>query len=166
MNKRKYFFTIPALVISLLSISSLSAKDRTVRDAMNHNTLNNPFSFFDDFAKSSFFSGMTSTSGVNLYEEGNQLIVEANLPGLEADEIEVTYDQGALWIKGNKQSKTNDKDRNYYHQSQNAFSYALDIPTYVDETVDPIAEYKNGVMKVRFEKVEKEAPKKIKVIQK
>ncbi len=88
------------------------------------------------------------------------------MPGLRAEDIEVTYNRGSLWIKGKREESEGKDTRNYYHRCSNSYAYAVDIPSSVDETQSPLAEYENGVMKIRFQKSEKATPKRIEVMQK
>ena len=44
-------------------------------------------------------------SGLSVSEDENHVFVEAALPGLKADEIEMTFDKGILWIKAEKKEE-------------------------------------------------------------
>lgn len=159
---KKGLLFFPFLAITLLS--PLQAKEPSLKEILQERSLWNTFSLFDDFNRSSLITAAGNSSGMNLYEEDNQVVVEANLPGLKAEEIEVTYDRGSLWIKGKKEME--DKERNYFHRSSNAYAYVIDIPSSVDESLSPKAEYENGVMTIRFQKSEKAKPKRIEVTEK
>lgn len=114
-------------------------------------------SFFeeDDLA---FFNEKT---GLTLSEDEKNIYVEAALPGLDADDIEVSYDKGVLWIKGEKEKKEDSKK--YYQKASSAFSYRINIPGDADETKEIDAEYKDGVMKITFAKKNQSMPKKINI---
>jgi HSP20 family protein len=88
--------------------------------------------------------------------------VEASVPGVDPDKIEVSYDKGVLWIRG-QQEQEKGGDRKYYRKASSSFSYRMAIPGNVDENKDPEATYKNGIMKVTFNKVPEPQPKKIAV---
>jgi HSP20 family protein len=83
------------------------------------------------------------------------------MPGLEADDIEVTYHKGQLWLRGSKKEEEKDKKKKYYRYASSSFNYRLAVPGNIDEKVEPDAEYKNGVMKVTFKKMSEAQPKKI-----
>lgn len=102
-------------------------------------------------------------SGLGISEDKDFIIVEAALPGLSPEEIEVTFEKGVLWIKGEKKEEMEDKKRNYYRKASKSFSYHVDIPGEVDLSQDPVAEYKHGMMTVRFKKSEKHSARQIKV---
>ena len=85
------------------------------------------------------------------------------MPGLDSDDIEVTYHKGQLWLRGEKKEEVESKKKKYYRYSSNSFSYRLAVPGDIDEKSEPDAEYKNGVMKVTFKKLAEAQPKKIQV---
>jgi HSP20 family protein len=98
-----------------------------------------------------------------MYEDAGHVVVEANLPGVDPEAVDVTYDRGKLLIRAERESKKENQERNYYHKSMNSFAYNIEIPSNVDESKNPLAEYKNGLMTIKFEKSETSKPKKIKV---
>src|SRR2546423_15170289 len=76
---------------------------------------------------------------ISIYEEKNNLVVEAPLPGLKSENIEVNLNNGVLWIKGDKKEETSDKDKKFYQKSQSTFSYRIALPEQVDEKQEPKA---------------------------
>lgn len=100
-------------------------------------------------------------TGLTLSEDENSVYVEASLPGLKPEDIEVTFDKGVLSIKGEKEEKEEDKRKKYYRRASSTFSYRVALPTRVDESVTPDATYSNGIMKVCFPKSKEEKAKKI-----
>ncbi len=103
----------------------------------------------------------SSDSNISISEDKEHVYVEAQLPGLKTEDIEVTLDKGVLWIRGEKKEEEKDKNRKYYCRSSHSFSYRLGIPGEIDETVDPPAKFENGIMEITFSKAKKEGPKKI-----
>lgn len=107
---------------------------------------------------------MPSThSNLSISEDDKNVYVEAAVPGINPDNIEVTYQDGYVWIHGEVKEEEKDKKRKYYRQSAQSFSYRVAVPGDVDEDKDPVATYKNGVMTVAFEKSPVRQPKKIAV---
>ena len=106
-----------------------------------------PFSLDDegewDFAASDL-------SGLSVYEEGDAIYIEASLPGLSSDEVEVYQDHGYIVIEGKKQEET--KERKYYRKASRAFCYRLPVPSVAEKGADPEATYKDGLMKLKFKK--------------
>jgi HSP20 family protein len=103
------------------------------------------------------------SSGLTVSEDDNNVYVEAAVPGIDPDKIEVTYDKGVLWVRGNQEQKEEDKNKKFYRQASSSFSYRVAVPGNVDENAEPDAVCKNGVMKVVFKKVPETQPKKLNV---
>ena len=103
----------------------------------------------------------TTTSGLSVSEEEEKICVEAHLPGLKPEEIEVSCDNGILWIHGEKKEEQENKKKRYYRRAARSFSYQLQVPGDADEGKEPEATYKDGVVKVTFVKRKESKPKKI-----
>lgn len=113
---------------------------------------------FDDEDWSSFLP----SSGLSVSEDKDHVYVEAAVPGLEADKVDVTYDKGILWIRGGSQEEEKE-GKKYYRKASSAFSYRVAVPGEIDESKEPSAVCKNGIMKVSFQKKPEVSPKKISV---
>lgn len=90
----------------------------------------------------------SQSMGLSIYEDKNHVFVEASLPGVPSDKIELSFDNGRLSIDGEKQEE--EKGRKYYKKASSSFSYRAVIPSYVDETKEPEATYKDGIMTITF----------------
>lgn len=110
-----------------------------------------------------FISSNQSASGVSVSEDDKQVYISAPLPGLDESEIDLTFDKGMLWIKGEHEEQEEDDKRKYYSRSSTSFSYSVAVPGEIDPATDPQATYKNGVMTVVFKKSPQSQPKKITV---
>lgn len=109
------------------------------------------------------FSSPIIASGLSLSEDDQHVYVEASVPGLKPEDIEVTFHKGILRIKGEKEEKEEDKQKSFYREATSKFHYHVMVPGNIDPNVEPDAKYENGVMKVTFNKVAEERPKKIPV---
>jgi HSP20 family protein len=77
------------------------------------------------------------------------------MPGVKKEDININFEKGMLWIKAeSKKEDKEDKEKKYkYHlKATSAFSYRLPIPSKVDDSKTPEAIYKDGILKVIFEK--------------
>jgi len=102
-------------------------------------------------------------NGLSISEDEKNVYVEAAVPGIDPKDIEITYQDGYLWIRGESKEEEKDKSRKYYRQSSKSFSYRVAVPGEISEDVDPEASSKHGVMKVTFVKSPKKQPKKIQI---
>ncbi len=102
-------------------------------------------------------------SGVSVYEDKDQLFIELAMPGLNADEIQISFEKGVLWAKGEskKELKEEKKDVKYHSNSSKAFSYRIPLPSKVEESIAPKAKLKNGVLTVSFDKPKASKPQQI-----
>ncbi len=100
-------------------------------------------------------------SGLSVSEDEKNVFVETALPGVDPKDVEITFDKGILWVKGETQQE--EKKKKYYRKATSAFSYRVAIPGDVDPNVEPEATCKNGVMTITFAKSPASQPKKIAV---
>lgn len=98
-------------------------------------------------------------SGVSVSEDEKSVYVEAALPGITPEEIEMSYDRGMLSIKADKKEETSDKKKKFYRKAHRSFFYQVAVPGTFDETKTPEAICKNGILKIVFAK-SKNAPAK------
>ncbi len=101
---------------------------------------------------------------VDIYETGDSLAVEAELPGIDPKEIEVTVDDGVLTIKGERKHEKEVEEENYYRveRAYGFFQRSIKLPAEVD--ADKVkASFDAGVLKVTVPKVEPKKPKAVSV---
>jgi HSP20 family protein len=105
----------------------------------------------------------SSPSGLSISEDEKNVYIEAALPGIDPKQIEITFHEGYLWIRGEAKEEEKDQQRKYYREATKSFSYRIAVPGETDQTIDPTATYKHGIMTVAFLKSPKAQPKKIQV---
>lgn len=97
-------------------------------------------------------------------EDKKAVKVSAELPGIDEDDIEVTFEDGVLSIKGEKKVEKEEKDDDHYLSERHygSFFRAFRVPSSVDEGKIK-ADFKKGVLKISLPK-KKEAIAKTKKI--
>ena len=101
---------------------------------------------------------------VDIYETEGEIVVQAELPGMDRKDISLHLENNVLTIRGDRQFKKETKEDNYHRieRSYGAFSRSFSIPTTVDE--DKIrADYKDGVLNIALPKKEQAKPKQIQI---
>jgi HSP20 family protein len=101
---------------------------------------------------------------VDVSETADKVTVKAEIPGMEAKDIEISMVGDTLTIKGEKKVEREEKDENYHmvERSYGSFSRAMKLPAVVE--ADKVeATYKNGVLTVVLPKKEEVKPKAIEV---
>lgn len=107
------------------------------------------------------WSSFLPSSGLTVSENDTHVFVEAAVPGLDPEKVEVTFEKGVLWIRGEQGQEEDGKK--YYRKASSQFSYRVAVPGEIDLNLEPEAVCKNGVMKVTFKKAPEVQPKKISV---
>ncbi|MBN2543871.1 Hsp20/alpha crystallin family protein [bacterium] len=101
---------------------------------------------------------------VDIYEDENSIFVEAEIPGMDKDNINITVNQNSLTLSGKKEMKDEVKGKDYHRieRTYGEFKRSFSLPTTTDlEKID--ATYEQGVLKITVPKLEKAKPKEIPV---
>ena len=101
---------------------------------------------------------------VDVSETKSDIVVKAELPGMDPKDIDVTLSDGHLMIKGQKKHEKEEKDEDYHfvERSYGSFVRAVHLPKEVKH--DKIsASYKDGVLKVVLAKSEEAKTKEVKI---
>jgi HSP20 family protein len=92
---------------------------------------------------------------LDVYEEKDDLIVKAEIPGLTKDEIDISLEGNTLTIKGEKKKEEEVKEEDYYRCERSFGSFARSIELPVDVQTDKVnATFKNGLLEMRLPKSE------------
>lgn len=106
------------------------------------------------------FSGTIADSNLDIYETANEVVVRANVAGISTDKVELTYEKGILWIRGEEEQEEKE-GKKFYRKASRSYSYKVAVPGNIDAKAEPEAVVENGVVKVTFTKAEEAKPKKI-----
>jgi len=101
---------------------------------------------------------------VSIRETKDSLIIEADIPGVKEENIDVEIEDDKVILRGERKHKEETKREDYYHleSSYGTFSRIITLPGYVDADRAQ-AEVKNGILEVVIPKVEQKKAKKIAV---
>lgn len=105
------------------------------------------------------------TPSVDIYESENALVLSAELPGIEEDDIEIKIENNTLTLKGERKFEKETKEENYHRveRAYGSFSRSFTLPHYIDH--DKIkAEHENGVLKITMPKKPELKPRKVKIL--
>ena len=100
---------------------------------------------------------------LNVWEEGDLLRIEAEIPGVKIEDIEVSFDNGELTLKGEK--KFDAKENAPLHRRERLYgSFARTLMLPWEVVADKVsAELKDGVLTVTLPKAEAAKPRKVAV---
>jgi len=101
---------------------------------------------------------------VDIFEEGENVIVKAELPGRRKEDIHVTLTEDTLTVSGEKKKEERVEKKDYHRleRSYGSFRRSFTLPVEV-QNEKAAAKFKDGVLEIRVPKSE-EAKKKEKKI--
>jgi HSP20 family protein len=101
---------------------------------------------------------------VDIFETDNELVLKADVPGVELKDIDIQIENGTLTLKGERKFEKEEKNKGFHRleRSYGSFIRYFTVPETVDsENVK--AEFQHGVLTVTLPKKEVAKPKAIKV---
>ncbi|MBI2743027.1 MAG: Hsp20/alpha crystallin family protein [Chlamydiales bacterium] len=149
------------MLTTLNSGSTMSKKHKLVsRSFWSFPAMRFPFSLFDE-EEEGWLQEFSDASGLSVSEDEQSIYIEAAVPGIKPENIETTFDKGLLWIKAERREE--DKGRKFYRRAVNVFSYRIAVPGNIDESRQPEATCRDGILTIAFPKAQKALSKKIPV---
>jgi len=115
---------------------------------------------FPDF--SSPFSRTTEFPAVNVWSDGNEAVVTAELPGLDPATADISVVGRTLTIKGTRKAEEPGADGSYHRQERwnGSFARAIELPFQIDQSKVE-ARFSKGILEVKLPRAEADKPKKI-----
>jgi len=127
------------------------------RDPFNVTTLRRQMDdMFDQFFPFSGLSVLKGETGlqVDVADEGNAYLVTANVPGLNAKNLDVRVSEEGVTIKGAFNEEKEDKKQNYLVRERRSGSFARTIPLPHSDPDKATAKFKDGVLELTVPKRE------------
>lgn len=110
--------------------------------------------FFEDFSLTPFQDRDIYTfPKIDIKETKKEVMVSAELPGMDADDIDISINDNVLSLRGEKKQERKDEGENYYHMecAYGSVHRNVTLPSEVEsDNVNAI--FKNGVLKVTMTK--------------
>jgi len=101
---------------------------------------------------------------VDIIEQGDALIIRAELPGLNTDDIDIRVENGKLVLRGERKHGKQTDDTKVYRLERvyGTFVRRFTLPTSVDSSKISAA-YKNGVLEVTLPKADEAKERKVEI---
>lgn len=100
---------------------------------------------------------------VNIWEDGERFFVEAEIPGLTLDDVQVEVNGNELSIRGERKTAT-EEDLTFHHRERAVGTFSRLITLPVDVSPDKVeAVLKDGILTITLPKVEQAKVRKIPV---
>ncbi|MTI94302.1 MAG: Hsp20/alpha crystallin family protein [Firmicutes bacterium] len=117
-----------------------------------------PRSWFRDFLNDDFFSNRLASIKADIFEEDGNLVIEAELPGFEKDEIKVQVNDNQLTISAERNQATEENAENYIRRERSVNQVCR---TFIVEDLDAekiAAKFENGLLRLTVPKPEQAQP--------
>ena len=104
------------------------------------------------------------TPNVDIFENKDEIVLEAELPGMNREDFELTIENNVLTLRGERRFEKRDEADNYHRveRAYGAFTRSFTLPQTVSAE-NAAAEYKNGVLRVTLHKREEVKARRIEV---
>jgi HSP20 family protein len=101
---------------------------------------------------------------VNVFADGDNLVIRAEVPGFKTEEIELTLTRDYLTLTGQRQPDEHAKPGSYHRREREfgSFSRSIQLPNDLDSE-KATAQCRNGVLTVRIPKAASAKPRQIRV---
>jgi HSP20 family protein len=128
-----------------------------------HDEMNRLFSGAQGDNRGEFARGAWSPS-VDIFEDQERLIVEAELPGMNREDFEVSVENNVLTLKGERKFEKKTEGDNYHRveRSYGAFTRQFTLPQTITAE-GATADFDNGVLRVSLPKREETKARKIEI---
>ncbi|NIO16996.1 MAG: Hsp20 family protein [Deltaproteobacteria bacterium] len=147
----------------------VSLKESSPREEMERwfeDTMSKTFPLFGPswWPRRAVFEAEEIKPSVDIFEQGDDVVLKTELPGMTKDDISVTLKDDLITISGQKKREEKVDRENYYRVevSYGSFSRTFRLPVEVQgEKVK--AKFKDGILEIRIPKTEEEKKKGIKI---
>jgi HSP20 family protein len=129
----------------------------TLREAMDQ-------LFNDAFTRPRSSSGVSIVPATDLYQTDDDVVVKFNLPGLKAEDVQISVTSDVLTLRGEYKQENEQKEVTYHviERHVGAFERSVMLPTDV-QTDKAKADFENGVLTITLPKAETVKPRTITV---
>lgn len=104
------------------------------------------------------------TPTVDIFENKDEIVLEAELPGMNREDFELTIENNVLTLRGERRFEKKDEADNYHRveRAYGAFTRSFTLPQTVSGE-GATADYKNGVLRVVLRKREEVKARRIEI---
>ena len=105
------------------------------------------------------------TPSVDIYETENELVLSAEIPGIDEKDIEIKLEDNTMTLKGERKFEKETKEENYHRieRAYGSFFRSFTLPPYIDQEKIR-AEHHNGILKISMPKKPELKPRSVKIL--
>jgi HSP20 family protein len=119
---------------------------------------------FNPFVSEGDLSTRTWAPPVDIYENENDIVLKAELPGIDPKDVEVKVEDNTLYLKGERKFEKEVKNESYHRveRSYGSFARSFSLPNSI--STDKVkAEFKDGLLTLTLPKREEAKPRTVKI---
>ena len=129
-----------------------------------HDEMNQLFSGFGKGFDANEFARGAWAPSVDIFEDQEKLIVEAELPGMNREDFELSVENNVLTLKGERKFEKKDERDNYHRVERQYGSFVRQFTLPQTVTAEgATADFENGVLRVALPKREETKARKIEI---
>jgi HSP20 family protein len=101
---------------------------------------------------------------VDIFENKDQIVLEADLPGMRPEDVDISIENNLLTIRGERRFEKKDEGDNFHRVERSYGSFARSFtlpPTVSSENAN--AEFENGLLRLTLAKREEAKPRRIEI---
>ncbi len=101
---------------------------------------------------------------VDIYETGDKIILKAEIPGVDPDDVSVEVNENVITLKGERRFAKNLREENYHRMERfyGTFQRVFSLPNVVDKSAVK-ASFKDGVLEITVPKIIEEGSSSVKI---
>ena len=101
---------------------------------------------------------------VDIFENKDQIVLEAELPGMKAEDVEISIENNVLTLHGERKFEKKNEGDNFHRveRSYGSFTRSFTLPPTVNSE-NATAEFENGVLRLTLAKREEAKPRRIEI---
>ena len=101
---------------------------------------------------------------VDIFENKNEIVLEAELPGMSAEDVNISIENNVLTLHGERKFEKKDERDNFHRveRSYGSFTRSFTLPPTVSSE-NANAEFENGVLRLTLAKREEAKPRRIEI---
>lgn len=101
---------------------------------------------------------------VDIFENQNQIVLEAELPGMKPEDVEISIENNVLTLHGERKFEKKDENDNFHRveRSYGSFTRSFTLPPTVGSE-NATAEFENGILRLTLAKREEAKPRRIEI---
>jgi HSP20 family protein len=118
--------------------------------------------FDDAFMRPAGISGVSALPAIDLYQNADEVVVKAALPGIKAEDVHISITADVLTLSGEFKQETEQKEVTYHirEHRHGMFERSVMLPTEI-QTEKAKADFENGILTITLPKAEAVKPKTI-----